>query len=45
MKIKKYQISYLVIFLALLGLIILGPASAESSYKITDIGTLTGSEI
>ena len=45
MKIKKYYISYLVISLALLGLIILGPASTESSYKITDIGTLTGGEI
>jgi hypothetical protein len=45
MKIKKYQISYLLIFLALFGLIILGPASTESSYKITDIGTLTGGEI
>ena len=45
MKIKKYQISYLVVFLALLELIMLGPASAESSYKITDIGTFTGGEI
>ena len=45
MKIKKYYISYLVNFLVLLGLIILSPASAESSYKITDIGTLTGGEI
>ena len=32
MKIKKYHISYLVTFLTLLGLIILGSASAESSY-------------
>ena len=45
MQIKKYYISYLVIFLALLRLIILGSASAESSYKIADIGTLTGGEI
>ena len=45
MKVKKYYISYIVIFLSLLGLIILGPASVESSYKITDIGALAGGEI
>jgi len=45
LKIKKFQISYLAILSALLGFIIIGPASAESSYKTTGIATLTGGEI